>query len=146
MKYKELFKAKNNKKMIEMNIKEINIIENNNEILWKNNNKIDNIIEKRIENNITENNAKILKSESMEMIANALLTLKKIYNNDNTRFKFIEQEKAIQLMMKKEKDSLIILSIEREKSFIFILFAFIEKKQMMVVIVSFVELMKNIKK
>ena len=48
--------------------------------------------------------------------------------------------------MKKKKDSLIILSIEGGKSLIFILFAFIEKKQMIIVIISFVELMKDIKK
>src|SRR5271170_7141528 len=101
MKCRELFKVKNNKRTIEMNIKKIDIAENNNEI--------HNIIGKRIGNNITENNTKILESELMEMIANALLTLKKMYNNNDARFKSIEQGKVIQLMIKKKKNSLIIL-------------------------------------
>src|SRR5271170_3646485 len=101
MRCRELFKAKDNKRTIETSIKEIDIAENDDEI--------HNIIGKRIGNNIAENNAKILESELMKMIANALLTLKKMYNNNDTRFKSIEQGKVIQLMIKKKKNSLIIL-------------------------------------
>ena len=66
-----------------------------------------------------------------------------MYEKDDARFKSKEQAEAIQVVLKRKEDVLVILPTGGGKTLIFQLMAFLEKDMMTVVILPFVALLEE---
>jgi len=80
---------------------------------------------------------------SLESQATALLSLRQMYEKDDARFKSKEQAEAIQVVLKRKEDVLVILPTGGGKTLIFQLAAFLEKDMTTVVILPFVALLEE---
>jgi superfamily II DNA helicase RecQ len=86
----------------------------------------------------------ILDPHSLEISAIMLKTLRKMFHDDNSRFKSTEQAEATREILKRKSDLLVILPTGGGKTLTYQLPIFLEENMTTVVIVPFVVLVKQV--